>query len=128
MPIELSDIPRAELAALVRAVRVAPRRQFDAPRQRALIALFLFSAGISIFLHAASTRAWSLSPISSDWHEDIQMRGLQNVVVVSSLALAGATHAQDAVEWRVADGGNGHWYGIIGGGGTIGWHESRGQA
>ena len=56
------------------------------------------------------------------------MRGLQNVVVVSSLALAGATHAQNAVEWRVEDGGNGHWYGIIGGGGTIGWHESRGQA
>ena len=38
------------------------------------------------------------------------MRGLQNVVVVSSLALAGATHAQNAVEWRVEDGGNGHWY------------------
>ncbi len=112
MPIELSEIPRAELAALVRAVRVAPRRQFDAPRQRALIALLLFSAGISIFLHAASTRAWSLSPISSDWHEDIQMRGLQNVVVVSSLAIAGATHAQNAVEWRVEDGGNGHWYRI----------------
>ncbi len=128
MPIELSEIPRAELAALVRAVRVAPRRQFDAPRQRALIALFLFSVGISIFLHAASTRAWSLSPISSDWHTEIQMRGLQNVVVVSSLALAGATHAQNAVQWRVEDGGNGHWYGIIGGGGTIGWHESRGQA
>ncbi len=40
------------------------------------------------------------------------MRGLQNVVVVSSLALAGATHAQNAVEWRVEDGGNGHWYRI----------------
>ena len=38
------------------------------------------------------------------------MRGLQNVVVVSSLALAGATHAQNAVQWRVEDGGNGHWY------------------
>ena len=122
MPIELSEIPRAELAALVRAVRVAPRRQFDAPRQRALIALFLFSVGISIFLHAASTRAWSLSPISSDWHEEIQMRGLQNVVVVSSLALAGATHAQNAVQWRVEDGGNGHWYALRDFSSTITWN------
>jgi hypothetical protein len=125
VPIELSDIPRAELAALVRAVRVAPRRQFDAPRQRALIALLLFSAGISIFLHAASTRAWSLSPISSDWHEDIQMRGLQNVVVVSSLAIAGATHAQNAVEWRVKDGGNGHWYEGVETANGIGWASAQ---
>ena len=42
------------------------------------------------------------------------MRGLQNVVVVSSLALAGATHAQNAVQWRVEDGGNGHWYQLSG--------------
>jgi formylglycine-generating enzyme required for sulfatase activity len=45
-------------------------------------------------------------------------------------AAAGAFQAQagDAVQWRVEDGGNGHWYGIVGGAGTIGWHESRGQA
>ena len=42
------------------------------------------------------------------------MRGLQNVVVVSLLALAGATHAQNAVQWRVEDGGNGHWYQLSG--------------
>ena len=41
------------------------------------------------------------------------MRGLQNFFVVSSLALAGATHAQNAVQWRVEDGGNGHWYQLV---------------
>ena len=29
---------------------------------------------------------------------------------VSALMVAGATSAQSAVQWRVADGGNGHWY------------------
>ncbi|MEI7878660.1 MAG: hypothetical protein WCI96_12150 [Planctomycetota bacterium] len=45
-----------------------------------------------------------------------------------ALSIGGQAVAQNAVQWRVVDGGNGHWYGIIGGGGTIGWHESRGQA
>jgi alpha-tubulin suppressor-like RCC1 family protein len=38
------------------------------------------------------------------------MRRLMTAVVFSSLAAAGAAHATDAVQWRVEDGGNGHWY------------------
>ena len=38
------------------------------------------------------------------------MRNLQNLAVVSSLAISSLAAAQNAVEWRVADGGNGHWY------------------
>ena len=38
------------------------------------------------------------------------MRNLQNLAVVSSLAIGSLAAAQNAVEWRVADGGNGHWY------------------
>ena len=38
------------------------------------------------------------------------MRTLQNLGVVSSIAIASVATAQNAVEWRVADGGNGHWY------------------
>ncbi len=53
------------------------------------------------------------------------MRGLQNVVVVSSLAIAGATHAQNAVEWRVEDGGNGHWYQGVGTANGIGWASAQ---
>ena len=39
------------------------------------------------------------------------MRTLQNLGVVSSIALAASVAtAQNAVQWRVEDGGNGHWY------------------
>ncbi len=38
------------------------------------------------------------------------MRNLQNLAVVSSLAIGSFASAQNAVQWRVADGGNGHWY------------------
>ena len=56
------------------------------------------------------------------------MRGLQNVVVVSSLALAGATHAQNAVQWRVEDGGNGHWYEVRPYGTITSWMSSQRDA
>ncbi|MFM1803269.1 MAG: hypothetical protein RL136_148 [Planctomycetota bacterium] len=40
------------------------------------------------------------------------MRAVRNsaLVVGSSLAIAAGASAQDAVQWRVEDGGNGHWY------------------
>ncbi len=43
------------------------------------------------------------------------MRNLQNLAVVSSLAISSLAAAQNAVEWRVADGGNGHWYRFVSG-------------
>ena len=36
--------------------------------------------------------------------------GQKSFGVLSSLAIAAGTSAQDAVQWRVEDGGNGHWY------------------
>ena len=41
------------------------------------------------------------------------MKSLNGAAVVaawSALAAGGAAHAQEAVQWRVEDGGNGHWY------------------
>ena len=41
------------------------------------------------------------------------MKSLNVVAVVAAwgaLAAGGAVHAQEAVQWRVEDGGNGHWY------------------
>ena len=32
--------------------------------------------------------------------------------VVAAMAIAGGAMAQDAVQWRVQDGGNGHWYAV----------------
>ena len=37
----------------------------------------------------------------------------RQIAVVSSLALSSAAVAQNAVQWRVEDGGNGHWYVVI---------------
>lgn len=39
------------------------------------------------------------------------MRTLKSLALASSLVVGASASAQDAVEWRVADGGNGHWYG-----------------
>ncbi|MGA1467203.1 MAG: hypothetical protein ACO38V_06145, partial [Phycisphaerales bacterium] len=41
------------------------------------------------------------------------MKSLNGVAVAAAwsvLALGGIAHAQEAVQWRVEDGGNGHWY------------------
>ncbi len=35
---------------------------------------------------------------------------IRSVVVVAALGLASFAHGQQAVQWRVEDGGNGHWY------------------
>ena len=51
-----------------------------------------------------------------------------SVAVAAGSICSGVTAQSTAVQWTTASGGNGHWYGIVGGGGTIGWHESRGQA
>ena len=57
------------------------------------------------------------------------MRNLQNLAVVSSLAIGSLAAAQNAVEWRVADGGNGHWYaGVIVRSTGASWTEARAHA
>ena len=40
------------------------------------------------------------------------MRGVGLVVVASVGVVSGAASAQEAVQWRVEDGGNGHWYAV----------------
>ncbi|MGA0872426.1 MAG: hypothetical protein ACO3SJ_06095, partial [Phycisphaerales bacterium] len=54
------------------------------------------------------------------------MKSLNGVAVAaawSALALGGIAHAQEAVQWRVEDGGNGHWYSDAQCSGT--WPDSR---
>ena len=50
--------------------------------------------------------------------------------VIATLATASSAFAQDAVEWRVADGGNGHWYQlrIAYEAVAISWHEALADA
>jgi hypothetical protein len=46
---------------------------------------------------------------------------------VVALSLVPQAHAQDAVQWRVEDGGNGHWY-LMSTGEQISWDSSRRSA
>jgi len=53
----------------------------------------------------------------------------KNSARVAAMAVAAAVTANgalagDAVQWRLEDGGNGHWYRMVSPG-TIGWHEAR---
>jgi len=102
------DIPSAELCAVVRAIRVHPRRDKDLR-----VAVAVFGVFLAIFLHSATPGAWNPSSAQSRAPEEIQMLSPRQIAVVSSLALSSAAVAQNAVQWRVEDGGNGHWYAVI---------------
>ena len=52
----------------------------------------------------------------------ITARGL---AVVSSLALSSSALAQNAVQWRAEDGGNGHWYGFTRVADVLCWNTAR---
>ncbi len=65
---------------------------------------------------------------SSNGSSHMKIQTTAAAALLGAAAIAFQAQAGDAVQWRVEDGGNGHWYGIVGGAGTIGWHESRGQA
>ena len=49
--------------------------------------------------------------------------GQKSLGVLSSLAIAAGASAQDAVQWRVEDGGNGHWYAFVPT--LMNWHDAR---
>ena len=46
--------------------------------------------------------------------------------IAASALTATTTHAQDAVQWRVEDGGNGHWYAVVGE--SLLWDEGQALA
>ena len=55
--------------------------------------------------------------------EDVKMKSLIALVLTGS----GMAVAQDAVQWRVEDGGNGHWYQLVVSG-SIQWFDARDAA
>jgi hypothetical protein len=58
------------------------------------------------------------------------MKSLNGVAVAAAwsvLALGGIAHAQEAVQWRVEDGGNGHWYSVRCIEGGINWSSARAE-
>jgi hypothetical protein len=101
----------------LRAV-LAHVRALDAPRQARrttgqLAAVAAFVAILAGSLRAATTHAY-LPSTRHQTIEESRMRTLQSLGVVSSIAIASAATAQNAVQWRVEDGGNGHWYSVAG--------------
>jgi hypothetical protein len=105
---------------------------------RALPATFLLAilaAFLAIAFHAAppagslATPALGASGSGEVRTEEPRMRfnskfgAMAGAVAVS---VGGQAVAQDAVQWRVKDGGNGHWYAISAGG--SGWAAARGNA
>jgi hypothetical protein len=92
------------------------------------IARAVFLAITAIFLHGTAFHAWSISPTEFSSAEELKMSTKKRMLAaaVGGVVLSGASsaHAQDAVQWRVEDGGNGHWYQTIA---TIGqtWEEAR---
>ena len=123
----LPEIPTKDLACLVAAVRGGTAVASNAHTTRASgtrshrtqlrIARAVFLAITAIFLHGAAFHAWSISPTDVLSAEELKMSTKKRMLAaaVGGVVLSGASsaHAQDAVQWRVEDGGNGHWYQTI---------------
>jgi hypothetical protein len=148
----LPELPLQDLARVVAAVRggtaatahagsnvgshpwspAGARNGVDVARPRAR-ALFLatatFFASIATFLHGAHSRAWSVLPTDVSSAEELKMSTKMRLLAaaVGGVVLSGASsaHAQDAVQWRVEDGGNGHWYQFVRGEVDICWTDAE---
>ena len=112
-----------ELALALRVVRGFDVRSeaCDGNRVRgrsSASALALFLVFLLGLLHTAAVTRFPSYPVGAaasaafgTGHEDVSMQFKKVAAVVSSaLAVSAGSHAQDAVQWRVEDGGNGHWY------------------
>jgi hypothetical protein len=109
---------------MLRAARRADdRRKFKYQRMVALLALGLTAAAVAIsseqsqgFPHSSAPRPFLLAhdPSSGSTQEEFRMRAsfVRSAAVVSSFALSAGALAQTAVQWRLEDGGNGHWYAV----------------
>jgi hypothetical protein len=120
-------MPTKDLACLVAAVRAGAVVKSTARTSRASatrahrtqlrIARVVFLAITAIFLHGAAFHAWSHSPTDVSSAEELRMSTKMRLLAaaVGGVVLSGASsaHAQDAVQWRVEDGGNGHWYALL---------------
>jgi hypothetical protein len=53
---------------------------------------------------------------------------IRSVVVVAALGCSAIAYGQQAVQWRVEDGGNGHWYQVKQASSAIAWSSARGLA
>ena len=122
-----TPVPIDELRAVlahVRALDVRTQRRTARTQVAAYAAFVVILAGS---LRAAAPHAYLSS--SPQPNEESRMRILQNLGVVSSIALtASVATAQNALQWRVEDGGNGHWYELVVAGSPVTWGVADEQA
>jgi hypothetical protein len=133
----ISEPTHAELARLVGAARAAGGVSRGS-NLRLTIAVAAFLAILSIIPHATRGRTFLSSPIvgavspapsiGRPPEESPAMRAAGLAVVVSVGVVSGVVNAQDAVQWRVEDGGNGHWYGVGLRESVISWTDARAAA
>jgi hypothetical protein len=92
----------------------APRR-VTAPGERRARLFAAVSAGILLFVCRAPGSHGSPSTAAFLAVRSSEMQTMKTGVVAAAVAvsMAGGARAQDAVQWRVEDGGNGHWYAVI---------------
>ena len=103
----------SESTALLNAYDAAPSR----PRRVRAIAcsvLFLWFALHAARVTGSLATSAHVSPRQDGSNQEVHgMQHKKRFVATAgavALSLAGASAAQDAVEWRVVEGGNGHWY------------------
>ena len=76
------------------------------------LAQFALFLGLVLPMFAASRfMGSSQSDISTQRSPEMQMKSMAAFALASGVA--SSSMAADAVQWRVEDGGNGHWYGTI---------------
>ena len=135
---------RRELAAMLAAARstglaqrIAHEGLGASPALFALAATLIttlaFSSDSLGFHHTRPSNPFLLDPHRGfvppqSALKENQMRSVRLLVVGSALAGSSIASAQDAVQWRVEDGGNGHWYELIVAGSPINWGAADAQA
>ena len=119
------SIPVGELRAVVLHVRELEAKSHRASR----VSIWTYALLFVILLGSIRVGASSAYLSSSlQTNEESRMRTLQSLGVVSSIAIASVTTAQNAVQWRVEDGGNGHWYELVVSGSTVAWSTADANA
>ena len=109
-----------------------------APRERTRSLLaFLFAIFVVFSLHASlGTGSLSTPVIRAEGplqpvHGDSEMQFKSKFVAMASavaLSVGGSALAADAVQWRVEDGGNGHWYRLANLAAPSAWVQARQHA
>jgi hypothetical protein len=99
-----------------------------------LASAMIFAILLALGLHSAS-RSGSLAAPASVSPERFEARSEESamrknpksfaVAAAAALSVSFTATAQDAVQWRVEDGGNGHWYRVQLHGSTLDWFAAK---